>query len=407
MAHVKEVSRAKGSAYEVKWRDGDRFKQRTFTVRREAERFALKVENEKASGNSTEPLVKNTRTFREVAEAALEADRATRKQKTLDGYEVALRVHIYPTFGARRISTISAEQVQGWLTDLRAKPKANGQPRSETSVLGTYKAVAKVFGYALRHRLISFNPCVAVDKPRADTQEAHFLSPAEVERLARYLDVVEPYGLMVRLTAYTGLRAGELAALRIRDVDLLHNEIRVHLNMTHTSTGYVTDVPKTANSKREVPILVDSLLADLGEYLAGHPYRSNPDAGLWPGKVKGHQVLTFDRPFDPKGFYRYTFKPAARAIGIPDLKLHELRHTFATFVLESGAFDMFELSRLMGHASVGITDRIYAHLRKKDYSTQRARFSAFLVGSTATPARPGQRSASDEQTIFGADARSI
>ncbi|WP_082509653.1 tyrosine-type recombinase/integrase [Curtobacterium sp. Leaf154] len=91
-------------------------------------------------------------------------------------------------------------------------------------------------------------------------------------------------------------------------------------------------------------------------------------------------------PFDPKGFYRYTFKPAAKSIGLPTLKLHELRHTFATLVLESGAFDMFELSRLMGHASVAITDKVYAHLRKKDYAAERARFSVFVTGATAPPA---------------------
>jgi len=382
MASVREVQRKNGRAYEVLWRQGTSKKQRTFSVQREAERFALKVENEIAAGNSTEPLVRNTKTFREVAKAAVTADRANRKQKTLDGYEVAFRVHVFPALGTRRISTITAQDIQGFLADLRAKPKANGQSRSETSVLGTYKAVAKVFGYAMKHRPITYNPCVAVEKPRADTQEAHFLSPAEVEQLATILDAQPPYGLMVRLCSYVGLRAGELAALRIRDIDLLHKEVRVHLNMTHTSVGYVTATPKTANSKREVPILVDSLLRDLEGYLAGHPRRSDPDAGLWPGKVKGHSTLTYDRPFDPKGFYRYTFKPAVRTLGMPDLKLHELRHTFATLILESGIFTMFDLSRMMGHASQTITDRVYGHLRKKDYSDQRARFSAFLSGAS-------------------------
>ncbi|MBO9050680.1 tyrosine-type recombinase/integrase [Curtobacterium flaccumfaciens] len=103
-----------------------------------------------------------------------------------------------------------------------------------------------------------------------------------------------------------------------------------------------------------------------------HPHRSAPDAGLWPGKVKGHPILTCDRPLDPKSFYRYTFKPAAKSIGLPTLKLHELRHSFATLVSESGAFDVFELSRLMGHASVAITDKVYKHSRKKDYAAQRA-----------------------------------
>ncbi|MCS5493264.1 site-specific integrase [Curtobacterium flaccumfaciens] len=191
---------------------------------------------------------------------------------------------------------------------------------------------------------------------------------------------------IVQLAAYTGLRAGELAALRVRDIDLLHKEVGVHQDMTHTSTGYVIDTRKTVNSKREVPILVDSRLAELEDHLARHPSRSNPDAGLWPGKVKGHPILTYDRPFDPKGFYRYTFKPAVRSSGLPTLNLHELRHTFATLVLESGAFDMFELSRLMGHSSVAIADKVYAHLRKKDYAMQRARFSAFVTGASTPPA---------------------
>ena len=244
----------------------------------------------------------------------MESDRANRKQKTMDAYEVAHRVHIYPALGGRRISTITAADVQQFIAQLRVKPKANGEARAETTVLGTYKALARVFSYAMKHRLITYNPCVAVEKPRTDTKEANFLSPAEVERLAAALDAQPPYGLMVRLTAYTGLRAGELAALRVRDIDLLHKEVRVHLNMTHTSTGYVIGVLKTANSKREVPILVDSLVTDLRDYLTQHPHRGDPDAGLWPGKVKGHPILTYDRPFDPKGFYRYTIKPAARAL---------------------------------------------------------------------------------------------
>ncbi|MEV7931336.1 tyrosine-type recombinase/integrase [Curtobacterium sp. NPDC089185] len=121
-----------------------------------------------------------------------------------------------------------------------------------------------------------------------DPLRGRWHAPTEVQQLAAALDAQPPYGLMVRLAAYTGRRAGDLAALRVRDVELLHKEVRVHQNMTHTSAGYVVGVPKTANSKREVPILVDSLLHEVRDYLAQHPHRSDPNAGLWPGKVEGH-----------------------------------------------------------------------------------------------------------------------
>ncbi len=94
---------------------------------------------------------------------------------------------------------------------------------------------------------------------------------------------------------------------------------------------------------------------------------------------------SYDHALDPKGFYRYTFKPAARRAGFPDLKLHELRHTFATLALEFGALDMWELSKALGHSSFVITSETYAHLRRKDYSAHRARFSAFVAGAAAEP----------------------
>ena len=109
--------------------------------------------------------------------------------------------------------------------------------------------------------------------------------------------------------------------------------------------------PRQEHMGRPGPILDEGLYQDLDAYLVAHPRRSEPDAGLWPGKVPGHSIVSYDHAFDPKGFDRYTFKPAARRAGFPELHLHELRHTFATLALESKAVDMHELSRAMGHAS--------------------------------------------------------
>ncbi|GAB3535896.1 site-specific integrase [Arthrobacter tecti] len=390
MAHIKNLSRTNGkAAYEVRWRDGGKHRQRTFSVKREAERFALTVENEVAQGSSTAPLVKNSKTFQQVTEDCLAADRPRLKQKTMEGYETTYAVHVHPVFGNRRIGTITSQDVEKFIAALRAKPTPGGRKRSESSVRGVFLALQKVFSYALRHRLIPHSPMEALSKPKLPTYEANFLTLNEANALAERLDVFEPYGLIVRFAVWTGLRSGELGALRIRDIDLLHKEVRVERTMSWVKEGWIITPPKSERSRRTVPLLDDDLIRDLTGYLAAHPYRTNPDAGLWPGKIKGHPLATFDRPFDPKGFYRYSFKPAAAALGHPTLKFHELRHSFASLMVSYGV-SMFELSRLMGHSSITVTDGTYAHMYKKDYSELRRRIAA-TVGSNSPGATASAR----------------
>ena len=161
----------------------------------------------------------------------------------------------------------------------------------------------------------------------------------------------------------------------------------MRLNKTHTSRGYQTGTPKSRAGRRDVLILDETLFRDLGMHVRSHPHRHDLEASLWPGKVPGHNKLSYDRPFDPKGFYRYTFKPACDRAELSGLHFHELRHTFATLALESGQLSMYELSVAMGHESEAVTNKVYAHLRKRDHSAKRAAFSAFLaqqsVGSAA------------------------
>lgn len=101
--------------------------------------------------------------------------------------------------------------------------------------------------------------------------------------------------------------------------------------------------------------------------------------------MPGHNKHSYERAFDPKGVYRYTFEPAATQAGLDGLPFHELRHTFATLALESRALDMHELSRAMGHASYAITDKVYAHVRPRDFSAHCAAFSAYISGTSGSP----------------------
>ncbi len=374
MAHVREVSRKGGTAYEARWKVNGKFKQRTFTVKREAERFALKVENEIADGQSTDALVKNAKRFRDVAQASMDA--ATRlKPKTRRGYEDAYKLHIYPTFGDRRINSITSLEVEAWLAELETKPKrkpkdapddAPAVPLSASTRRGIVIALSKVFRYALKHRLITTNPCAVIEKPQIVREEPVFLSPGQVAAIAEWLDDVAPYGLVVRFAANTALRPGELEALRIRDINFLRRHVEVRRQAQYIAgEGWHYQTPKSAKSVRDVP-LSPSLLAALRDHIATHPYRADPDALLWPGRRKGGPAgkrapLSYDVPFRHESVHKSYVRPAMEAVGIQPVVWYSFRHYFASACAAAG-YNIHDVAKWMGHANINITFSTYVHL---------------------------------------------
>ncbi len=377
MAHVRELQRKNGlAAYEVRCRQAGRFKQRTFQVKRDAQRFALRVEDEVDRGNSTDIYVRRSKTVREVVEASMRASTDKLKPKTVAGYEQAYRLHVLPVFGARRITSITSQEVERWVGDLSAKGL------SPASVGGTFVALNKVFRYAQRHDLVAKNPCTGTELPRREAQEMRCPAPTQVEALAAELDAFAPYGLLVRFAAYTGLRAGELAGLQVRDVNLLRKTVRVERTLQRTKGGWSLTSPKSERSTRTVP-LRDALVLAMQEYLSTHPRRSEPDAQLWPGRVQGghganKSALDYSRPLDHQSFYRYYFKPALRRAGLPSVQFHDLRHSYASIMAAAGV-DIYKVSRWMGHVGISTTDAIYTHLFHTDYGADMARLDAYVM----------------------------
>lgn len=375
MAHVRTVTRAGGTAYEVRWRADGRFRQRTFTVKREAERFALKVENEIADGAPTAPLVRRVPTVAEVVAASMEASRPGLKLRTYRSYESIYRNRVLPTFGRRKVTEVTRADVQSWVTSL------SGGGLAPQTVHHCYISLKKAFRYAQDDRLISYNPCDSIRLPK--NADAHafapvFLTPKEVETLAKQLDTFAPYGLLVRFGAYTGLRAAEITGLRIRDVNLRAGHVEVRQTLQRMDGEWQIGTPKSKRSTREVPILDNAVLAAMREYLFAHPNRANPDALLWPGRMPGTHVVDFDRVFDVASFRRNYLRPALRALGMDEMRFHDLRHTYASLMLSLNR-KIQEVSRWMGHASIVTTDTIYSHLYIDDYDKDRDEISKRLA----------------------------
>ena len=372
MSHVREVARKSGRAYEVRWRDGGRERQRTFTVKREAEQFAARVDVAVQDGTTTAGMVRQVKTVAEVVEASLAASAPRLKPRTVDGYRRSYDLRVLPRFGTTRISAVTSEAVERWVADMV------GEGLAPATVHHQYVALAKAMKYAARHRLITHNPCVGVELPRVANRDDFapvFLTMADVERVAAALDDRAPYGTLVRFAAYSGLRAAEITGLRVRDVNLAAGHVEVRQTLQRMRGRLVYGTPKSAHSTRNVPLVDRGLIAELRRLMMTHPKSGEPDALFWPGRGLGSHALDYDGVLDVGSFRRNYFRPALRELGLPEMRFHDLRHTAASLWLAAG-FSTWQVSRRLGHANTNTTDAIYAHLYPSDYSDDVARFEA-------------------------------
>jgi len=164
----------------------------------------------------------------------------------------------------------------------------------------------------------------------------------------------------------------------VRDLNLKAGHVEVRQTLQHIQGGWQVGTAKSRRFTREVPILDNAVLAAMREYLFAHPNRANPDALLWPARMPGTHTVDFDRVFDVASFRRNYLRPALRALDMPDMRFHGLRHPYASLMLSVGR-PAHKVSRWMGHASLVTTDTIYSHLYPGDYAEEREEVSRRLA----------------------------
>lgn len=343
------------SSYQVRYRDADG-RQRTkggFRRRRDAEAFAADVEARRNAGTLIAHGDSAVR-FEVVATAWLQSIQDRRKPRTVDGYEKLLELHVRPAFGPRKVGSITYADVDGFVRRLEAGGRKAGTVRN------TYFVLKMVLDYAVRDQRIRSNPCVGIDLPSPASPEMLFLTPKQVRELAAHLELraremtePKPYGLLVEFAAFTGLRVGEIAALRVHALDLRRGSVSVLRAAAKVKGQIVEGEPKTKAGRRVV--FVNRALADrLKEHLGARIF--SRDAYVFASGDGG--------PLNYGSFYSGHFKKAVRAVLPPHLhplRFHDLRHTYASMLVEHGAHPK-EMAELLGHSSVQVTLDRYSHV---------------------------------------------
>lgn len=259
------------------------------------------------------------------------------KPLTRERYRNILRVQVLPQWQKVRLAEVTHVDVVAWVASLQAEGYA------AATIRRAHRVFSLMMSLAVRDRRLSYNPAEGVRLPRVVRKEPVFLSHDQVDRLA---EACVGFELFIRLLAYTGLRWGEATALQVKRVDLMRRGLEVV--RTAIDLGEVTyGTPKT-HQHRSVPI-PRSIVDELARHVAG----KSPD----------DLVFTSPRgaPLRNHNFRARVFTPAARAIGVPQLTPHDLRHTAASLAVQAGA-NVKAVQRMLGHASAAMTLDVYAGL---------------------------------------------
>jgi integrase len=273
------------------------------------------------------------------------ADRrkAGKRENTLQDYESYLRVHLAPHFGSKPITKIEADDIEELVDELLERGYA---PKSIRNYLGLLHGI---FEFARRKRWATSNPCELVEGPQdsdAD-QEIHFLDQTEVEALIRAApddDLGEMEAVMYRAAAMSGLRQGELLALRWMDIDWLARKVRVRFSRSRGRLGPT----KSKRSSRAVP-LAFALAGELERHYQRTPFKADEDLVFAHPHTGG--------PYDRSRLLK-RFKAALRRAAVREVRFHDLRHTFGTRMAAAGV-PMRTLQEWMGHRDIKTT-QIYA-----------------------------------------------
>ena len=334
-------------------------KQKWHTVRgtkKDAEAELVRLIHELGTGEYVEP---SKMLVREYLERWLK-DYAGQSvsPKTLERYRQIIDGNITPAVGGYALSKLKPLHIQSFYTDSLTSGRKDGKGGlSAQTVLHFHRILHRAMGQAVKWQLLGRNPVDAVEPPRPERKEMVALDDAETAQLLKVLNGSILY-MPVTIAVTTGMRRGELLALRWRNVDLKNGQITINQALEQTKDGVRFKTPKTDRSRRGVAL--PSFVVDI---LKAHK-KEQAETRLKLGSAYQNNDLVFPRPDGtvwPPDSFSTAFAAFVRRSKLPQVRLHDLRHSHATQLLLQGVHPKIVSERL-GHSKVGITLDTYSHV---------------------------------------------
>ncbi len=305
----------------------------TFDTRKDAEAWLSAVQTDIARDDWHRPAP--VRPAMDVLASYADSWLASRKltPRTRAEYRKLIDGHLVPAFGSLRLDEITPVMVRDWYATLSTKTGPTRQAHA-------YALLRTILRTAVNDDLVPANPC-RIDGA-GQTKRARRIRPATLAELDVIAEKIRPeYSAAVLLAAWCGLRFGEIAELRRRDIDVKTAQLHISRAVTHVAgQPPIVGPPKSQAGIRDVTI-PRHLVPRLDAHLRTHTALGR-DALLFPAPTGGQ--------LRDKGALHDSFHAARLAAGRPDLRFHDLRHTGATLAAGTGA-SLAELMRRLGHST--------------------------------------------------------
>lgn len=283
-------------------------------------------------------------TVKELFEEWLSAIRFKVKESTYSCYHMKVEKHILPEFGSIAYEKLTVKQIHDFI---ERKIKSGLSPKYVSDIIVVFKSMSKYVSKIYNYR----NPLVNVILPKIEKTEMQLLTESDQKKLCDFsFENTNSTKLSVLLSYYTGLRIGEVCALKWEDIDFKSRVLTVRRTVqriTGKNDNKVTKLligsPKSRSSLRIIPLPL---------FLAEILLKFRKENSIFVLSGTGN-------PVEPRTL-QYRFKAFLKKADLPSVNFHSLRHMFATNCIEVG-FDIKTLSEILGHSSVETTLNRYVH----------------------------------------------
>lgn len=325
-----------------------------------------------------------------------------KKYATVKHYKAQCKTHIVPALGAVKLSDLTAPQIQsfynGLLKNGSRKPKKDKDgkiikkkgktvfepaPMSAKSVRNVHGILTKCLSTAVQVGYLKSNPASLVTLPKVEKKEIHPLTDEQVKDFLR-VSVGDEYEILLQMILFTGLRESEAIGLTWDCVDFKAGTIRVckQLQKRPISDGGVVFAPLKNNKTRilkPAPFVMELLRRREREQTQQRFKAGELWAG-WSNAAERKTALVFTTALgmnlSPQTVYIH-YKKLARKIGIPESRVHDLRHTFAVLSLQNGD-DVKTVQDNLGHATAAFTLDVYGHVSERMKDDSAARMQGYI-----------------------------